>query len=371
MKKYTYLIIISSLIFIGWGKTGHKIINQNATSAFSSDIIFINQWADVLINHASDADSRKSSDPTESPKHFIDIDEYSDFISKRKIIQDYDSLIQKYGESVVIDRGILPWAIIKTVESLTSAFSVKDWNKAMLIASDLGHYVGDAHMPLHITTNYNGQLTGQTGIHSRYESTMIGDYSSEILYEPEQCKYIADVSNYVFELIYNNYNYVDSVLIADKNAKLISQGSYNSLYYQNLWKSTKGFTVNLFSNASFNLASLIYTAWINAGKPIITELKYEVAEASNFQLFQNYPNPFNPVTVIEYSVGTKRNFETQLVKLEIFDALGNKVRTLVNEYITPGNYKVAFDGNNLASGIYYYRLQAGNFLEVKKMILLR
>ena len=95
---------------------------------------------------------------------------------------------------------------------------------------------------------------------------------------------------------------------------------------------------------------------------------------NKFLLSQNYPNPFNPTTTITYTipkvVGVK--FASAVtVQLKVFNALGKEVATLVNELETPGNYKVNFDASNLSSGIYYYQLKFGNFLETKKMILLR
>lgn len=85
-----------------------------------------------------------------------------------------------------------------------------------------------------------------------------------------------------------------------------------------------------------------------------------------FYLSQNYPNPFNPVTTFEYSVP-----EDCFVKLEIFDVLGNKVADVVNEYKTTGSYKAAFNGEKLASGVYYYNIKAGDFTKAGKMILLK
>jgi len=82
-----------------------------------------------------------------------------------------------------MDQGILPWAILKTADSLPSCFENNDMHKAMLLAADLGHYIGDSHMPLHITRNYNGQYTGQYGVHSRYESNMIGTFQNQIVYD--------------------------------------------------------------------------------------------------------------------------------------------------------------------------------------------
>jgi hypothetical protein len=93
--------------------------------------------------------------------------------------------------------------------------------------------------------------------------------------------------------------------------------------------------------------------------------------AGDFELHQNYPNPFNPVTSIKYKVSQTAIGEKGSVKLIVFDMLGRKVATLVNEMKIPGEYEVSFDASGLSSGIYFYRLQAGSFFETRKMILLR
>ncbi len=87
---------------------------------------------------------------------------------------------------------------------------------------------------------------------------------------------------------------------------------------------------------------------------------------SNFILYQNYPNPFNPQTEIKYSLA-----KTGRVKLSVYDITGTKITDLVNGIQSPGNYSVKFNGSDLASGIYFYRLEAGKFIDVKKMILLK
>ena len=95
---------------------------------------------------------------------------------------------------------------------------------------------------------------------------------------------------------------------------------------------------------------------------------------SQFQLSQNYPNPFNPSTTIRFTIT-----ESGLVTLKVYDILANEVTSLVNEEKSAGVYEVEFDGNGLTSGIYFYRLQAGDpstgsgqsFIDVKKMILLK
>ncbi len=88
--------------------------------------------------------------------------------------------------------------------------------------------------------------------------------------------------------------------------------------------------------------------------------------ASDFSLMQNYPNPFNPATVINYQI-TNNNF----VSLKVYDVLGNEVASLVNEEKPAGKYEVKFDASALASGVYFYKLTAGSFVEVRKMVLVR
>jgi hypothetical protein len=95
--------------------------------------------------------------------------------------------------------------------------------------------------------------------------------------------------------------------------------------------------------------------------------EYGDAPASrDFHLQQNYPNPFNPTTIINFQLPIDN-----YVTLKVFDALGREVRTLVNEEMKAGSYTTTFDATGLASGVYYYRLQSGSFIEAKKLLLLR
>jgi hypothetical protein len=88
-----------------------------------------------------------------------------------------------------------------------------------------------------------------------------------------------------------------------------------------------------------------------------------------FNLYQNYPNPFNPKTIIKFDIPSIVKSQTSNVKLTIFDVIGREVSTLVNELMQPGSYQVEFDGTKISSGIYFYKIEAGDFVEVKKMIL--
>jgi len=92
----------------------------------------------------------------------------------------------------------------------------------------------------------------------------------------------------------------------------------------------------------------------------------QISQPDSYLLKQNYPNPFNPSTIISWQLP-----ESKFVTLKIYDVLGNEVASLVNEEKPAGNYEVEFNATNLSSGIYYYKLVAGNFIDVKKMILLK
>jgi len=98
-----------------------------------------------------------------------------------------------------------------------------------------------------------------------------------------------------------------------------------------------------------------------------TSIKDDIFEIpQRFSLFQNYPNPFNPSTKINYSIS-----QTIIVTLKVYDLLGKEITTLLNEEKPIGNYEIEFDGSNLSSGIYFYKMKAGNFSDTKKFILLR
>ncbi len=368
------IIFISAFLFLGWGYVGHGIINYRTILSALPEMEFFNTWADSLEAHASDADARKSWDPDEGPKHYIDIDNYPEFIATGTIPQNFDSLVAIHGFSFVMDQGILPWAILKTADSIQAAFEINDMHKAMLLSADLGHYIADSHMPLHITRNYNGQYTNQTGVHSRYESTLIGNFQSQITYDGDSLQYIENLSDFVFNMIYENYQYVDSVLYADSVAEAFAGNHNSSTYYNKFWEIAKNFTIGLFQKASYRIACVIYTEWIDGGSSTsgISENKNDLP--SGFNLSQNYPNPFNPTTKIKYTIpnviasGTK---QTQLVTLKVFDVLGNEIVTLVNEEKPAGSYEMNFKAKGLSSGIYFYKLQTGSFVETRKMVLMK
>ena len=367
MKKLflsTLALLTLSVLLTSWGGVGHKKISEAAALSFNQQMQDFNSWTAFLRDHAPDPDTRKYSDPTEGPKHFIDIDNYSEFNTKGRIPQTWDSINLIYGSAVVIGNGTLPWATKNTFDSLVSCMKRRNFAKAQVFAADLGHYVGDGHMPLHITNNYDGGETGQKGIHSRYESTMISAKIAQIVYNGEDATEINNVSQYIFDYIYKNNSYCDSILNADTYAKTQSGGLYNTTYTNALWDKTKSFTIPLFQRASHTLASLIYTAWIQAGSPslIITGIE-DPAALEVAVLNQNMPNPFTSSSHITYSLKEKTD-----VLMEVRDINGKTISTLVNESLAKGNYTADWTPEYSKPGIYYLVLHTGNFVQVKKMV---
>lgn len=321
-------------------------------------------WVNFLTDHASDADYRKDTDPTEGPKHYIDIDNYSEFIATGQIPQNYDSVVALHGLSFVIDCGILPWATERTFDSLRNCMIRLDFAKAQIFAADLGHYVADGHMPLHITNNYNGQLTGNTGIHSRYESTMINGHISEFVYTGTDAVFVTDVNQYIFDYLYENYPYCDSILEADNYAKTISSNTSSTAYKNALWEKSKSFTIPLFKHASNALADLIYTAWVQAGSPPLNPTAVSDPESiSNALLEQNFPNPLTTSTHISYTLR-----ENTKVLLQVRNLSGQLVTTLVNDTLPSGNHSSDWTPSDLPSGVYYLVLNTGKFIQIKKMV---
>jgi hypothetical protein len=241
-----------------------------------------------------------------------------------------------------------------------------DWNKAGLFAADLGHYVADGHQPLHITRNYDGQYTGQKYIHSRYETHMIGDYQNQIVYNDDSAFHqIQNVGGYVFEYLYFNYTILDSLLIVDSTAYAVAGHNYSSQYYSLFWDLSKNFTIDLFKRASYSLAGLIYTAWVQAGSPVMPANAIdEFTNGSSF-LLQNFPNPFSGETKIRYLIRQSNS----TVSLQIYDVTGTLVATLRNEKPDQGVNGTRWDATGYKPGIYYIRLKTDDSIETIKAVL--
>ncbi len=165
-------------------------------------------------------------------------------------------------------------------------------------------------------------------------------------------------------------------IVQNKNGQIFAGTGGNGVYYSNdygvSWKDISSglkdkYIYDLLVTNNEGLIAVSYrSVYIAPGTVTGVKEKQERIIPSYFILKQNYPNPFNPTTTINYSVP-----KAGLVTIKVYDALGREIETLVNEEKLSGNYKVEFNGNKLSSGIYFYRMQARNFVETKKLILLK
>lgn len=194
-----------------------------------------------------------------------------------------------------------------------------------------------------------------------------------------------------FKLLYPNQNKVlgninfglssdgDHIMLKDNFGNLVDEVTYSS---SGLWTplpNGNGSTLSLINPQMDNSLAESWRASGLYGTPGYLNDIYTKVENENdlipteFVLYQNYPNPFNPVSTIRYSIPsvTLSGVEGFRVQLKIYDVLGNEVETLVDEYKPAGTYEVEFNASKFTSGVYFYRLQAGSFMETKKMILLR
>ncbi len=266
-------LLFPFLLNFAWGNEGHKLITKHALILIAPEIDLSQDVMNYIIEHSVDPDYRKKDDPDEPQRHFIDIDFYSEFLNGN-MIKSKETLKAIYGDSIVTKMGLLPWATSETFDKLVNAFKEKDREKILLYASDLAHYVGDGHQPLHATMNYNGQLTNQKGIHFRYEIEMFNRHLNEIeasLTKEKVSELKTPLSDIIFDYISESNFEVDIILSADRYATKYNQKDENK-YYELLWFRTRHLTIDKINRASLKLASMIYTAWINAGKPDLSSL---------------------------------------------------------------------------------------------------
>ena len=367
------LVLLTLLVLGGWGWNAHRFINRSVVYHLPGSMALFIQDSSFLALHSIDADQRRISGDTtfygETPRHYLDIDDYPNFQS---LSRNLDSLIVIYGWERVKQNGTNPWATLWTLDSLTNQLSRGDWATATLTASDLGHYVGDPHQPLHATVNYNGQFTGNTGIHSRYETTMLSStyYLNSLFITPESVQYVADPTEFIFAYILHSNSLVDSILQADNYAKIASgwdgSGPVPPAYYNALWDRTRTITLDQMQRGTKNIADLWYTAWVDAGLITPSDVLPAKTTPADFELNQNYPNPFNPTTTISYRLQVGGT-----VLLRVYSMTGEDVAVLVNELQSAGEHSVTFDAGDLPSGTYFYRLQLGKFAQTKKLVVLR
>ena len=257
----------------GWGPLAHQTINREAYRAVPGSLkYFFFQNREYIAQHSMDPDNWKKTHPDERPRHFIDIDAYGAY-PFRELPRDYLKAKEKYGEEKLAKEGIVPWVISWQTERLEELFAEEKWDEIPFEAAILGHYVADSHVPLHTTTNYDGQETGQQGIHKRWESDLVERYFEKLDPFPKgKPDLVKDYRKYAFSIVLKSHRYIDKLLAADKKAADWGTGfGYDEGYYRKLFEETGEVVEERMRAAAHALGSLWYSAWVNGGRPAIPD----------------------------------------------------------------------------------------------------
>ncbi len=252
-----------------WGTKGHTLVNELTVGAVPDDLrLFYDLHRDEVIELAMAADDAKKTDPAERPRHFLDIDLYGDFPFKN-LPEDFNDAVAKFGKKTVLDRGIVPWQIETTYDKLVDAFRKKNGKKVIEHSGWLGHYVGDAHVPFHTTANHDGNLTGQKGLHSYFETRLLNKKVAKNEVHPKKGSAISVRPHVLaFEWVRESYTFVQPLLDADA----ANGGKQNKRDLEGFAKTAKPIAIDRLSKGCTRVASLWYSAWVEAGKPKISDL---------------------------------------------------------------------------------------------------
>src|SRR5690606_19707286 len=204
--------IITVVLLSSWWFHAHKLINRMAVFTLPADVAgFYKNHVDYMTEHAVDADKRCYADSAESPRHFIDADTYGP--------QPFDTIpihwtaaVEKFSERRLLAAGILPWQIYRSYRNLVQALGEKDLRRILRHSADIGHYLADAHVPLHTTSNYNGQQTNQIGIHAFWESRLPELFSGSYDFMVGRARYIESPVAEAWRIVRESHALVDSVL---------------------------------------------------------------------------------------------------------------------------------------------------------------
>ncbi len=273
-----------------WGFISHRQINEQAVRSMPDEAApFFRAYADSIVAWSVNPDLRRSYDTTEGPKHFIDIDRYGAAPFK-DLPREREAAEQKFGRRTVDTNGTVPWVIADLTDSLAAAMSRRDGLTMVRTAADLSHYVADAHVPLHATSNYDGQLTGQKGLHSRWESRIPERFGRSFHLTPAGVTPIADPLAEAFRIVIESEALVDSVLRADRSAregipvdqltrKRERRGreelEFVPEYYDRFNRDLNGMVERRLQRAIGSVASFWTAAWERAGRPDLAAVRVE------------------------------------------------------------------------------------------------
>ncbi|HEX7902337.1 MAG TPA: zinc dependent phospholipase C family protein [Chitinophagaceae bacterium] len=289
-----------------WGFYAHRKINQLAVFLLPPEMMVLYKPnSSFLEEHAVDPDKRRYAVPEEGARHYIDIDHYGiypyDSLPRR-----WDDAVARYSEDSLNAYGIVPWWLQTMLNRLTEAFREKNQSKILRLSAEIGHYIADAHVPLHATKNHNGQYTGQRGIHGFWESRI-----PELLAEKQwdffigKAEHIKNPASFIWSGVLESAAAADTVLKLEKelsanfpadqkfafeerNGQTIRQ--YSTAFSIAYDAKLKGMIERRMRQSVYAVASFWYTAWINAGQPDLMKLSNKEFSAEELKAFEELNN---------------------------------------------------------------------------------
>ena len=290
------LIALSTLgvafFLLSWGVIGHERINRAAVMALPKPLqTFFYNHIDFITQESTVPDLRRNvlNDKAEPPRHYFDMENFG---AVETFPKNMEEAKLKYDEKFLTKNGILPWYIQDMMVKLTKAFKDKRKNEILFIAADLGHYIADAHMPLHTSDNHDGQNTNQKGIHSLWESRLPELFAKDYKLNVAQGKYLENVDKATWDIIFDTHSLVEPLLATDKKLRTATAENkmyvtdaagnvvknkyggtlYTDEYAAKLHTDLNGMVEQQMKKAITATASFWYTAWVNAGKPDLSTL---------------------------------------------------------------------------------------------------
>jgi Zinc dependent phospholipase C len=255
-----------------WGFEVHKFILAKAIPLLPPEIRpFFEKHHDAIVEHSIDPDLwRTAGWLEEPPRHFVDMDAYGPYPFK-DLPRNYEEAVKRYGKDFVDKNGTLPWRTEEIFLRLAEAFEQRApyaRENIRFFSSVIGHYAADAHVPFHAALNYDGQLTGQWGIHARFETELFLRYRNTLRIEPKSVGPVTDVREYIFETLTASFPLVQPILDADKSV-VGGKEYYDDAYFAQFFERVRPVLERRLNESITAVASVIAAAWTRAGKPTL------------------------------------------------------------------------------------------------------
>jgi hypothetical protein len=259
-----------------WGFAGHRYIMRRAIDLLPSEMKpFFEHFREEVVVRATDPDTWRNVGWEDDPNHFVDFgDPLLGPFPFTALPREYGAAIEKFGMAALKRIGLLPWREAEEFGNLRRAFEGFTKNSpyatsdVVLFAGVASHYVQDAHQPFHATNNFDGQLTGQNGIHSRFERDLFERFESRLTVAAVRPIAIANPRDATFEILLASYPLVDPILKADK-AAIAGRDAYDADYYEKFFAGVRPTLERQLAASIAATAGVIVGAWEQAGRPVL------------------------------------------------------------------------------------------------------